>query len=169
MLQSLFTLTESATLTLVVARGTVDGTLAVTVLPKPTTERKVDGKPVAAFERPLHFVGTPEDIEAAFGEQMQSFTEAYQGLTSTVTDACASIEASRKEAKEAAAASAKASKTAVVKAGGKPVVVASAKPTPVPVSQAGLFDDGRSHDASAELPSEVNEGADDDDALEIAT
>jgi PRTRC genetic system protein E len=169
LLNALLPITEHATVTLVVARGAADGTLVVTVMPKPIATAKAGVAGTDALVQPFQLVGTPADIASAFAEQLASFTAAYAGLVSTVKDATATIAAAEQKSKDDAAKRAEAAKnkkpTTPVKATvTKPTErkatanLTTVKPSPVPLSQVSMFD-------STAEPVPVADAAEDESAL----
>lgn len=98
MFKALSPLMEKATLNIRVSQG-ADGKLLVIVMPKAK-----EGQPSSALlERPMRFVGTPEDLEQGLSEQITQLVQTQLALDESVQ---AQTEAIKKEA-EALVAQAK--------------------------------------------------------------
>lgn len=108
MFRELYALATGATLTMIVSADERDGTLTISVLPKP---RKDVGE--AALTKDLTLTATPEDFDAGFVQALQGYrkiraslmeqAEATREVLKAATSACA---------KKAGDAAAKASKPA---------------------------------------------------------
>ena len=68
--------------TLLITVAHIDEKLKVNVIPSKTKEGEDH-----ALTTPLCFTGSPEELDAELGKQLESYVEAHLGLTSTLTEA----------------------------------------------------------------------------------
>ncbi len=112
-----------------------DESIRVVVLPKLTREGENP-----ALSTPLCFTGTPQELDAEFGQQLATYVRSHVALGSTLAEATAQMEAAAKVAREEAKrkvrpkASAEAENSA-----GAPAAPIAPSPAPIP-STKGLFD-----------------------------
>jgi len=142
--QSLVPLLKTRTLKLIV---TTDGigdnpVLSVTVLP--VVEDKDAERGLAT---PLGVTGTASELDAGFAAAVAEFSTAHIGLTTTLTDAKATMdEAAAAEKKKADDRAVKAKSTVKAPATSKPQPIAAKKSVvaapPVATATPGLFDAG---------------------------
>ncbi len=83
--------------TLLITVAIVDEKLKVNVIPARTREGEDQ-----ALRSPLCFTGSAEELDAELGKQLVSYVEAHLGLTSTLAEAKAEMEAAAKVARQRA-------------------------------------------------------------------
>ncbi len=109
--------------------------IRVIVLPKLTREGENP-----ALSTPLSFTGTPQELDAEFGQQLATYVSSHVSLGSTLAEATAQMEAAAKAAREEAKrkvrpkASAEAEKSVAA-----PTALVAPPSAPVP-STKSLFD-----------------------------
>ena len=125
MFVELMPLLKQRTLLLTVAH--VDEKLKVNVIPAKAKEGEDQ-----ALTSPLCFTGSAEELDAELGKQLVSYVEAHLGLTSTLAEAKAEMEAAAKAARQKAKASqaTKADPPAAKKEDSALAVTATAQTTP---------------------------------------
>lgn len=108
MFKALSPLLAKATLNIRVSQG-ADGKLLVIVMPKAK-----EGQPSSALlERPMRFVGTPEELELGVSEQINQLIQAQVALDASVQ---AQTEAIKKEAEALVAQAKEKSKSSIAPA-----------------------------------------------------
>ena len=96
MFSELMPLLAERTVLITVARES-DTTLRATVVPKRNSESEN-----AALSTPLSFVGTPEELDRDFANELASYVDAHRQLGSTLAQAKGTMEAAAKAAQEEA-------------------------------------------------------------------
>jgi PRTRC genetic system protein E len=81
--------------TLLMTVAIVDEKLKVNVIPAKAKEGEDQ-----ALTSPLCFTGSAEELDAELGKQLVSYVEAHLGLTSTLAEAKAEMEAAAKSARQ---------------------------------------------------------------------
>ena len=113
--------------TLLITVALVDEKLKVNVIPAKTKEGEDQ-----ALTSPLCFTGSAEELDAELGKQLVSYVEAHLGLTSTLAEAKAEMEAAAKAARQKVKASqaTKPDSSATKKENTATPVTAAAETTP---------------------------------------
>ena len=138
MFSELMPLLAERTVLITVARES--GTsIRATVVPKGTSEREN-----AALSTPLSFVGTPEELDRDFANELASYVDAHRQLGSTLAQAKATMEAAAKAAQEEAKSKAdekRKARSAIPAKAPAPSTqpAASASRDPVPGTTSSLF------------------------------
>lgn len=90
----------------VILASNKDGTLSVTILPKP----KETGESAVALSTPLSLTATPEELDAEFTQILTGYAVTHQSLAEQVENTTEILEAAKKESqKKATTAISKAS------------------------------------------------------------
>ena len=138
MFSELMPLLAERTVLITVARES-DTTIRATVVPKRNSESEN-----AALSTPLSFVGTPEELDRDFANELASYVDAHRQLGSTLAQAKATMEAAAKAAQEEAKRKAD-DKRKAKSATSAPAPAPSAQPAasasrdPVPGTTSSLF------------------------------
>lgn len=81
--------------TLLITVACVNEKLKVNVIPAKLKEGEDQ-----SLTTPLCFTGSPEELDAELGKQLASYVESHMGLTSTLSEAKAEMEAAAKTARQ---------------------------------------------------------------------
>jgi PRTRC genetic system protein E len=112
-----------------------DATIRIIVLPKLTKEGENP-----ALATPLCFTGTPQELDAEFGQQLVTYVASHVALGNTLAEAIAQMEAAAKAAREETKRKVKPKASAEAeKPVGAPAAPMAPSPAPIP-STKSLFD-----------------------------
>lgn len=93
MFKPLYELARTTALVMTITADQKEGTLTLTVNPKPAAKDAP-----AALSQPLTLRATPEELDEGFVEALTKFGESYASLKETVDAAVAVMDAAKKEA-----------------------------------------------------------------------
>jgi len=112
MFTQLATLLNDSTIVNLTLAMNKNGTLSVTVIPKP----KATGDDAAALTTPLLLVATPEELDEGFVKILGEYVDTHQSLSQQVENTKAILEAAKTESqKKATSAISNSSKTSAAK------------------------------------------------------
>jgi len=137
-----------------------DGTLSVTVLPKPSKT----GDDTAALSTPLSLTATADELDAEFVTLLSNYVGSHESLAEQIENTNAILEAAKKESQKKATTSISKSSTA------KPATPATATEATVGGEEGGLDEEEENGQSVTDTGSDTGTGSSDNSqpAAEVA-